>query len=211
LRVPTTPAQRTGAEVLREGMLAALWERFMQDAGYGLSRTPSWRSSAQSAPSTNSGEPREAGPRFLGSRFPWFLSAAGTPTLTAVAQLAYLFFEALNPFGQPVEALVDPPPVSLFVLAAASPLASRGVRASLLMPAPSSGYASPGAQRRVAASSVAPVSPAAQSAPPVRCSSGSRRGYLPFGTSSLTGAAGLLSRTPSYVADGAHLSDTRTS
>jgi hypothetical protein len=77
------------------------------------------------------------------------LSSAATPT--AAAKLAHLFFEPLNPLGQPVEALVDPLPVARFVLAA--PGAAR-VRASLV---PAS--ALPGATLRAA--SLAPVSPAA--------------------------------------------------
>jgi len=92
-----------------------------------------------------------------------FLSASGTPAaVTTAAQLAHFFFESLHTFGQPVEALVDLLPVSLFVLGAASPLSSR-VRA-FLAPGPGSGSTSPGATLRAA--SVAPVSSAAQ-----RCSS----------------------------------------
>jgi hypothetical protein len=91
-----------------------------------------------------------------------FLSASGTPAaVTTAAQLAHFFFESLHTFGQPVEALVDLLPVSLFVLGAASPLSSR-VRA-FLAPGPGSGSTSPGATLRA---SVAPVSSAAQ-----RCTS----------------------------------------
>jgi hypothetical protein len=99
--------------------------------------------------------------RSPGSRTrPPLVLAIGWPRLSSntatAAKQAHLFFEPLNPFGQPVEALVDPLPVSLFVPGAStSPLASR-VRASLV---PASGSASPGAPPRAA--SVAPVSPAA--------------------------------------------------
>jgi hypothetical protein len=82
----------------------------------------------------------------------------GALAVTVAAQLAHLFFESLHAGGQPVEALVDPLPVSLFVLgAASSPLASR-VRASLV-PAPDS--TSPSGATLRAAASVAPVSSAA--------------------------------------------------
>ena len=58
------------------------------------------------------------------------LSASGAPAVAA-AQLAHFFFESLHAFCQPVEALVDPLPVALFVLAATAPGASR-IRASLV-------------------------------------------------------------------------------
>src|SRR5215212_10970544 len=97
---------------------------------------------------------REAGPGLLHSH-PQCLSASGATSATAPAQLAHLFFESLHPFCQPVEALVDLLPVSLFALAPASLLTSRRVRASLV-PAPGSGATSPRATIRAAP--VAPVS-----------------------------------------------------